>query len=262
MRIHDMKKIRFSFLIVSVLVLLQAVAVFAQKTLTVQERKASLDPYGKKAVLGYLLRLPILINLVSTELGMTESQKDAFAQVVKSEEKELDDLYRTSSYYGAEVYNERYRQILLNTDTELRKLLSPIQYASLRDWIIEQWALERGETALPLDEIVRIGTHRINLLKSELVLSSQKEEKISSALVEYKNEALLLRRKLVALAQNPLNSWENLENEGRKIVQNIKMLSENLDKAIIENLSSKQKVIYQRIKFTKQSKSSKGERRR
>lgn len=261
MRIHDMKKIRFSFLIVSVLVLLQAVAVFAQEVSTIQERKASLDCYGKKAVLGYLLRLPVLLDLVSTEIGMTETQKDTLAQIVKSEEKQLDDLYRLS-YYSAEVYNEKYRQILLDTDTKLRKLLNPIQYASLRDWIIEQWALERGEAAPPLDEIVRMSMHRINLLKSELGLSSQQEERISSTLVEYKKNTLPLRRRLVSLAQNPLTSWENLENEGRKIVQNIKMLSENLDKAIIENLSSKQKVIYQRIKFTKQSKSSKGEMRR
>lgn len=251
MKVHDMKKVRVFFLVVSVLVLLQTVAGFAQISSTIQERKVSLDPYGKKAVLGYLLRLPILIDLVSTELGMTESQKDAFAQVVKSEEKELDDLYRTSSYYGGEVYNERYRQILLDTDTELRKLLSPIQYASLRDWIIEQWALERGEAVPPLDEIVRMSMHRINLLKSELGLSSQQEERAYSTLVEYKKETLPMRRRLVSLAQNPLTSWEKLETEGRKIFQNIRMLREKFDEANIENLSSKQKVIYQRLKSSR-----------
>jgi hypothetical protein len=244
MKGNIIKNASFYFLVVAVL----QTATFAQEIFSIQEKRESLDPYGKKAVLGYVLRLPIFLDLLSVELQMTEAQKDTLSQIVKSEEKELDELYRSPLNYSPESYEEKYHQILLNTDIKLRKILNPLQYAKLRDWIIEQWLLERGEASPPLDEIVNIGTHCINLLKSQLNLSPNEQRKISSLMAQYKSEILPLRKKLISLAQNPLTTWDKLETEGGKIIQNVKMLTEKVDKIILESLSPEQRVIYQAIK--------------
>lgn len=236
-------------LILFLMLAMWCVVVSAQEKSKVQEGKMLVDPFGKKAVLGYLLRLPVLLDIASVELESTETQKDSLAQIVISEEAELNELYHLSSSYSAELYEKRYNQILQNTDTKLKKLLSPMQYVTLRDWIIDQWALERGEAAPPLDKIIKLDTHRIDFLKSQLGLSLQDREKISSVLAQYKKKVLPLRRKVVNLAQNPLITWKELETEGGKIVQDIKMLREKYDESIMESLSPKQRVIYQTIKI-------------
>jgi len=145
--------------------------IFAQEKRAIIEQKEFLDPYGKKAVLGYLLRLPVFLDLLSAEIGLTEAQKDSLIQIVKSEEEQIQVLYLSSSKYTNKTYEEKYRQILLATDVKLRKLLDTLQYARLRDWIMEEWALERGEAGPEIGELTKLCTHETDLLKSKLNLS-------------------------------------------------------------------------------------------
>lgn len=176
------------------------------------------DPYCS-SVLGYLLRTPIFLDMLRAELALTESQRNALVKIVREINK------------PAPSSRKHYIPAIENIDARIKKLLSPFQYVRFRDWVMQHWALARGELGPPLDEIARMNTYMMDFLKFELSLSSRSSQKISNVLFQYKRRTLQLWNQL------------NLGKEAQEIIPQIEEVNQQMFKSMMNELTSQQRDI-------------------
>lgn len=196
------------------------------------------DPYSAN-VLGYLLRLPLLLDALSAELSLTRLQEDALAEIVRELNAPADLPMAHFSFTTEEV------------DANIRQHLSPFQYLRFRDWIVQQWGLEKGEVGPSVEVLANMNEHTLRFLKGQLSLPPDISQRIASNLAEYQRHLLALRQELLVLANNPLITWNELELEGRKIIEKIAEIAKYQTETIMRELTSEQKEQLQALMETK-----------
>lgn len=204
------------------------------------------DPFGNKEVLGYLLRFPISLDMMGTEIGLTENQKVDMANIVKEEENKLDSLRRTN--LPAEQYNRQHDAILKATDDKIKKNLSLIQYVRFRDWIIEQWALENNESALKhglsLEPVTPATGHWIGFMRDKLNLSSDLAQTLDQLIYQAKQDILPLRKSIVELGADPTIPLQRIQENGKQVVKQISIRTQKFDSDLMKNLPLNKKGLY------------------
>jgi len=186
------------------------------------------DPYSVN-VLGYLLRLPILLDVLSAELRLAKSQEDALAKIIGEINAPTDSSIVCFDFSVEEI------------DLYIKMHLSPFQYVRFRDWIIQQWELEKGELGPPVEAIAKMNEYTLYFLKAQVALPFEICQQVLFTLIEYQEQLLVLRRDLLSLVNNPLIPWNELELEGRKIVEQIAEIAKCQIEAIMQKLTSEQK---------------------
>lgn len=196
------------------------------------------DPYGKKEILGWLLRDSVFIDTLSVEIGLVENQKMKLAQVVKEEEDKLRSL--RSMKLPGEEYNKRHEAILKATDDKIKQILSPIQYARFRDWIIEQWILDSNYWAriydLPPIQTEPVTEHWVEFIRTRLNLSKDDIQAINQLIYQPKKEILPLRERLIELDANPHVSLSQIQKEGEQVVKQIHPMIRKMESDLIKKL--------------------------
>lgn len=205
------------------------------------------DPFGNKAILGYLLRFPSFLDMASTEIGLVENQKVYLAHIVKEEENKLRSLRRAN--LSAEQYNTQHDAILKATDDKIKQILSQIQYVRFRDWIIEQWELERNQRALRYDlsvviQVTPATDHWIGFMQAKLNLSRDGTQAINQLIYQAKQDILPLRKSLVELAADPTVPLSRIQKEGEQVVKQIRVKIQRLESDLMNRLPLNKRGLY------------------
>lgn len=215
------------------------------------------DPFGKKAVLGYLLRYPVFVDVLGAEIGLTEIQKTALQTIVKEEDRMVKNLIEAKLPPEEDV--GELGTILKSTDERLKEILTPIQYIWFREWIVEEWLLDNYRLIkyYNLDEKTAkkanltlppkpkpIVKYWEDFLQNQLNLSSEKTKEIIGLIYQIKEDIFPLRKRIGELALDQTISLPKLQQEGEKIAQQIKDITQNLDKEILEKLPPAKKELY------------------
>lgn len=222
------------------------------------------DPFGEKAISGLLLRFPIFVDLLGTEIGLTDNQKMHLAQIVKEEEDKLRTLRQTT--LSGEEYNTQHDAILKTTDDEIRQILSPIQYVRFRDWIIEQWILECNQDALryglPLIQLTPTTTkYWTEFMRIQLNLSSEIVQAINQLIYQTKQDVLSLRKSLVELAADPTVPLSKIQEEGEEVIRQIHNRVQTLESDLMRKLPLNKRTLYRSYTIPTKSRSDvKGDR--
>jgi len=185
------------------------------------------------SLLGYILRLPLLIDELSIELNLTQSQKDVLSSIIQKINE------------PAPSPMTHHVPAIEDIDAQIKEILAPFQYSRFRDWVVQQWALEKGEMAPPLDEIANMNIYMERFLKSEFVLSSETTQQILRILAQHQRKLLILRRKLINLINNPSITWEQLDKDGQDILTQIDAMNQQMFKHIMEVLAPEQKARFE-----------------
>lgn len=203
------------------------------------------DPFGKKAILGYLLRFPSFLDMASTEIGLVENQKVYLAHIVKEEEDKLRSLRRAN--LSAEQHNKQHDAILKATDDKIKQILSPIQYVRFRDWIIEQWVLERNQRPLRYGLMIQVTpttAHWGGFMRTQLSLLRDDTQAMNQLIYKAKQDILPLRKSLVELAADPTVPLSRIQKEGEQVVKQVCVRIQKLESDLMRKLPLKKRRLY------------------
>jgi rubrerythrin len=203
---------------------------------------------GEKEVLDWLFRFPIFYEILGAEITLTESQKEVLKSIVKEEENKLRSLRENYRNYSVEEFNDQHDAILKESDNKIKQILSPIQYVRFRDWIIEQWTLERNQRALyhnfPTAPVVPVIDHWNEFIETQLFLSKDTIQTINQLIFQEKQNILQLRNKLTELGANPRIPHSKIQEEGKQIANQIRIRVQRLENNLKKVLSPDQYKIY------------------
>jgi hypothetical protein len=114
--------------------------------------------WGKKPVLGYFLLTTSLSDSLRTELNLTEPEYSALRRVAKSEAAQIQALEMESAVVLQDMeltlaekrawieesgYNQQILKILDASQQSLQRVLSPLTFRRLVNWIEGRWQIER-----------------------------------------------------------------------------------------------------------------------
>ena len=204
------------------------------------------DPVGKKAVLGYLLRFPIFLDIASIEIGLAGSQKVYLARAVEEEENQLESLRHAN--LPAEQHNKKHDTILKATDDRIKRIFSPIQYVRFRDWVIEQWVLERNQRALrhglSMVPVTPATNHWLEFMRTRLNLSRDDAQAMNQLIHQVKQDILPLRKNLVELAADPTVPLSEIQKEGKQVVKQVHIRIQKLESDLTKKLPLDKRRLY------------------
>jgi len=221
----------------------------SQSQLGAKEELIAKDPFGKEQVLIGVLNYDISGEVLGAEIDLNKYQTE---QIVKIAREEEDDMRiargRAPKPKG---WNKTYEDIFNETAKKLQKLLSPLQYAKLKDWVLEESVLVdnsmRRKQSRPLLEVKPITFFTMNFFQNQLELSEKEYETARQLIYQIKQELLPLREEFEEVKGNPHADKIKKERTAEQVIKQISPKIQKLEADIFKILPASKRKLYKSL---------------